>query len=144
MTQTIPTTEHAKTLDHQGMVVLTPEECWRLVESVPVGRVAFLDGGDPMILPVNHARVAHHVVFRTLRGTLLDEALMGKPVAFEVDGWDAPARTGWSVVIRGVADLPADEDALRAMGLDAWADSVERSDWVQITAEEITGRKIDR
>lgn len=130
-------------IDHQGMEVLRPEECWKLVAETPVGRIGFTSDGGPMVLPVNHAVVAHHVVFRTARGALLHEALMTRPVAFEVDGWDAGSRSGWSVVIRGQARA-VDEDGFRELDLDAWADSTDRDDWVRIVPEEITGRRIVR
>lgn len=98
--------------DHQGLEVIPPEECWQLLRDAPVGRVAFIETGDPMILPVNHTVVGHRIVFRTLRGTLLHEALMAASVAFQVDGADPVQRTGWSVLVRGVADLADDPDEL--------------------------------
>lgn len=131
------------TLDHQGLEVLRPDECWSLTGSVPVGRVAFVSDGEPMVLPVNHRVVGHHVVFRTARGALLHEALMDRPVAFEADGWDETHRTGWSVVIRGQASA-VDMSGADALALDAWADSVERDDWVRITPTEVSGRRIVR
>jgi nitroimidazol reductase NimA-like FMN-containing flavoprotein (pyridoxamine 5'-phosphate oxidase superfamily) len=107
-----------------------------------VGRVAFVDAGEPVVLPVNHAVSGRRVVFRTARGALLHEALMDRPVAFEVDDFDAGRRTGWSVLVRGRATLADDTDELDALGLDAWADAVERDDWVTIVADEVTGRRI--
>lgn len=129
-------------LDHQGLEVLSTDECWALVASSPVGRVAFVEAGDPTILPVNHAVVGHRVVFRTARGALLHEALMDRPVAFEVDDFDPDRRTGWSVLVRGLAALAEDTEELASLALDAWADAVERNDWVAILVEEITGRRI--
>lgn len=131
-------------LDHQGLEVLSPDECWQLLGDTPVGRVAFLEAGEPMVLPVNHAVDGHRVVFRTFRGSLLHEALMAQPVAFQVDGFDAVERTGWSVLARGVADLAEDQERLAELELHPWADTVERDDWVQIRVEEITGRRIVR
>ncbi len=143
-----PTTDDTASLDHQGMEVIGTDECWALVASRPVGRIAMLDRGDPTILPVNHAVVGHTVVFRTARGTLLREAVLGHPIAFEADDFDAAARGGWSVVVRGVADLPADDMVagtdLESLGLDAWADATARDDWVVIRADEVTGRRIVR
>lgn len=129
-------------LDHQGLEVLPPEECWKLIGSSPVGRISFVDEGSPMILPVNHAVVGHRVVFRTARGTLLHEALMGRPVAFEVDGFDEAERSGWSVVLRGLAGLADDEDSLDGLGLRPWADAVDRNDWVSVIPDEVSGRRI--
>jgi len=129
-------------VDHQGLEVLDAEECWELLASIPVGRVAFVQAGEPMVLPVNHAVVGRRVVFRTRPGSLLHEALMREPVAFQVDDFDPVRRSGWSVLVRGVADLAEDPDALWSTELDAWADSVDRDDWVEIRAEEVTGRRI--
>ena len=131
-------------LDHQGMEVLSPEECWELVAAVPVGRIAFVDAGEPVILPVNHAALGHQVVFRTYRGTILHEALMNRSVAFEVDGFDPETRSGWSVLARGTARVPDDTEPLEALQLDAWADGTSREDWVQVLVAEITGRRIAR
>lgn len=129
-------------LDHQGLEVIDADECWALLAATPVGRIAFVDAGEPMILPVNHAVVGHRVVFRTLRGTLLHEALMRQPVAFQVDGWDPEARTGWSVVVRGVADLADDDDSLDDLDLRPWADAVQRDDWVEVRPDEVSGRRV--
>jgi uncharacterized protein len=125
-----------RTLDHQGLEVLDAPTCWDLIAATPVGRVAFMEGGEPMILPVNHAVVGHRIVFRTFRGSLLHEALLREPVAFQVDAFDPAARTGWSVLARGVADLVEDVE------LHPWADTVARDDWVQIQVEEVSGRRI--
>lgn len=130
-----------RTLDHQGLEVLDTATCWELLASTPVGRIAFVDAGEPAILPVNHAVAGHRVVFRTARGTLLHEALTRQPVAFEADGYDEAARTGWSVVVRGVADL-AETPLPPGEGPRPWADSVPREDLVEIRVEEITGRRI--
>lgn len=132
--------------DHQGLEVLTTEECWSLLGTVPVGRVAFVEAGEPAVLPVNHAAVGHRVVFRTTQGLLLHEALMDRQVAFEVDDYDADGRSGWSVLVRGRATIadPDEEADLDQLSLDAWADSVERNDWVVILPDEVTGRRIVR
>ncbi|MFP5320213.1 MAG: pyridoxamine 5'-phosphate oxidase family protein [Acidimicrobiia bacterium] len=131
-----------RTVDHQGLEVLDTDTCWELVAGSPVGRVAFVEDGEPMVLPVNHAVVGRRVLFRTLRGSLLHEALMREPVAFQVDGFDAAERTGWSVVVRGVADLASTDLDLDQVDLRPWADTVARDDWVEIRAEEVTGRRI--
>ena len=129
-------------LDHQGLEVLSTDECWQRIREAPVGRVAFVAGGEPLVLPVNHATVGHRIVFRTARGALLHEALLTRSVAFEVDDFDRDARSGWSVLVRGQADIPRDSSDLEALNLDAWADATQRDDWVQILAEEVTGRRI--
>ena len=43
------------------------------------------------------------VVFRTAEGTKLAAAVLGRGVAFEVDGYDPEAGEAWSVVVKGYA-----------------------------------------
>lgn len=73
---------------------------------------------------------------------MLHEALLTRPVAFEVDAFDPAERDGWSVLIRGQARLPEETGELDALELDAWADAIDRDEWVVILAEEISGRRI--
>src|SRR3546814_19119591 len=94
-----------------------------------------------MVLPVNHAVVGHHIVFRTLRGSLLHEALMAEPVAFQVDAFDPLERTGWSVLVRGVADLADDPAQLADLELHPCADPANRDDWVHTRLADITRRR---
>jgi uncharacterized protein len=136
------TTPH---LDRHGLEVLGPDECLELLASEPVGRLAFnLDGG-PTILPVTHVVTHGGVAFRTASGSKLDTAIMGRPVAFEVDAYDRDRRTGWSVVVRGLATLvddPEVEEQLDERGLNVWAAHVEHGAWVLVRAEEISGRRL--
>jgi len=128
-----------RVLDHTGMEVLSPTECDELLASVPVGRVAFLDDGDPVILPVNFLWRGGVIIFRTSVGSKLDAAIRHRPVAFEVDDWDS--KSGWSVLVRGVAHEVLDGiDELDSLGLEPWA--AERDRWVEIRPAEITGRRI--
>src|SRR6266566_6626414 len=83
---------------------LSDDECHALLGGSHLGRVALVEGGRPLILPVNYVLDDAAVVFRTDQGSKLDAAVRGAPVAFEVDGVDTGRRTGWSVVIRGRAE----------------------------------------
>ncbi|WCO66545.1 pyridoxamine 5'-phosphate oxidase family protein [Iamia majanohamensis] len=131
------------TLDRLGLEVLSPQECWDLLAAAPVGRLAFVDGGAPMVLPVTHRVVGRRVVFRSPAGGKLSAAVVAAPVAFEVDEWDADGRTGWSVVARGVAESsPDDVAALEGLGLDPWLDEARRATWVQVRVDEVTGRRL--
>lgn len=142
--QGMTTTPEFPVTDHQGLEIIGYDECWRLIGSVPVGRVAFAEGGEVTVLPVNHAVAGRRVVFRTHRGSLLHEALVSSAVAFEADGFDAATRTGWSVLVRGVADLVPEGDEVLLLNLRPWADSVDKDDWVMLVADEVTGRRITR
>ena len=75
-------------LDHSGLGVLSREECLRRIRTARVGRVAFVENGEPVILPVNHGLDGDAVVFRTAPGSKLTAAENDEPVAFEVDAFD--------------------------------------------------------
>ncbi len=130
-------------MDRQGLQVLDDDTCWRLIESAPVGRIAFVQDDKPVVLPINYAVHDRSVVFRTAAGSKFDAAILRHPVAFEVDDWSAEHRSGWSVLVDGVAMEVTDEDmkqALDQLGLEPWADEVPRTNWVRIRTQAITGR----
>lgn len=136
---------HDELIDIKGLEILSPDECWDLLDKSSVGRIGFVDSGQPLILPVNHAVVGRHIVFRTARGAKLGSALMKRPVCFEVDDWDATNRTGWSVLVEGMSDIVDDEDELLALenvDLQPWADRVEKSNWIRILPEGLSGRRL--
>ena len=136
---------NSRPTDRQGLEVLDPDTCIRLLDLSPVGRIAFISAGEPVILPVNHVRDGHGVAFRTASGLTLHAATVRSSMAFEVDGYDEETRTGWSVLLRGQCDLVDDEAEiarLEAEDLHPWADSVERPHWIRLRANEISGRRI--
>jgi len=131
--------------DHVGQEVMGPDECNNKLAATPVGRVAFIADGDLTILPINYRFHEGTIVFRTASGSKLEAAGRHSPIAFEIDGWDAEAHTGWSVLVKGVAlEALADDEADWEYGLDLkpWSEVVERRYWVRIRPDEITGRKI--
>jgi uncharacterized protein len=109
-----------------------------------IGRLAFIAGGHPMILPVNYAADKNTIVFCAMPGTKLSALGAGAEVVFEVDMNSAEYRSGWSVVVRGTAREITDArklDGLRWGALRSWAvPSTEH--WVEISIDEITGRII--
>ena len=133
-------------VDRWGAEVIYREECLRLLEEEQVGRVGVSDHGSPLVLPVNYVLDGDTVVFRTAPGTKLDAA-MRSPVAFEVDEIDHTTRSGWSVVIRGVAEEvtsfsgPGVRERLESLPLQPWAPG-EKAHLVRITPRSITGRRV--
>lgn len=65
-----------------------------------VGRIGVVVGGAPGILSVNDAIDGERVVFRTDEGLKLRHGTLRR-VAFEIDGFDEAAGTGWSVLVQG-------------------------------------------
>lgn len=131
-----------------GLEFLDRDVCMELLEQLSggVGRLAFMEGTHPTILPVNYVVDGKHVALRTAAGTKLDKALRRAAVAFEVDHTDPETRTGWSVLVRGHADLVEDGpdiERLESLGLRTWATDALKTNWVHISTEQVTGRRID-
>ena len=132
--------------DRRGLVVLTLEECERLLEAGSIGRIAVISAGEPLILPVLFKYVERSIAFRTAPGEKLDAVWQNLPAAFEIDNWDTKARTGWSVLVRGQTETVEDETRiaeLESVGLEDWVPPEQPTSWVLIHPVEITGRRID-
>lgn len=132
-------------LVNEGLEILDDDECWRLLGTAGLGRVAVTIGALPAIFPVNYAVVDHAVVFRTSEGTKLRAALDRAMVAFEVDQGDALYHSGWSVQVVGVAqEIPPDVvNGIGPIPVAPWAPGA-RTHYVQIRPELISGRRITR
>ena len=129
--------------EYAGLESLPTDVCLRLLESVPVGRVSFSIGGEVVTLPVNHAVDGQEVVFRTDRGSKLSASYRQDLVAFEADDYDPETRTGWSVLIKGRAEVIREDSEiqrLRQLGLHPWVTAVEHPFWIRIRPTSITGR----
>jgi len=127
-----------------GWQELTKSECFELLAREHLGRVAIVDDRGPVVFPVNFVLDRHMVVFRTDEGTKLGAAIRGGRVAFEVDGADAAAHTGWSVLIRGEAievTDPAEVARLRKLPLHPWAPGA-KAHYVRILPAVLSGRRI--
>jgi uncharacterized protein len=123
---------------------LSKSECFELLAREHLGRVAVVDDRGPVVFPVNYVLDRHMVVFRTDEGTKLDAACWGSRVAFEVDGTDAAAHTGWSVLVRGeVVEVTDPEELARLckLRLDPWAPGA-KAHYVRILPAVLTGRRI--
>ena len=123
-----------------GVVSLDVADCYILLRSRTLGRVATKIGDDLAIFPVYYAVMGDDIVFRTAPGTKLVAAILEMKVAFEVDG----ASPGWSVLVRGRAEELRDHaeqvHARTLLGND-WP-AGEREQFVRVRAEVVTGRKL--
>jgi nitroimidazol reductase NimA-like FMN-containing flavoprotein (pyridoxamine 5'-phosphate oxidase superfamily) len=125
-----------------GLTVLAGDECWRLLRTAEVGRLAVAIDGQPDLFPINHVVDHGSVVFRTAEGTKLAAAVLGRGVAFEVDGYDADQGTAWSVVVKGRAvEIERVLELLDATDLPLfpWHTSP-KPRYVRIEPSEVTGR----
>jgi nitroimidazol reductase NimA-like FMN-containing flavoprotein (pyridoxamine 5'-phosphate oxidase superfamily) len=92
---------------------LDPAECWRLLATETIGRVAVTDGTAAHIWPVNFRVRGESILFRTDRGGKAVDISAHPNVAFEVDGIEGELY--WSVILNGVAALrESDEPGIHA------------------------------
>ncbi|MGZ0711100.1 pyridoxamine 5'-phosphate oxidase family protein (plasmid) [Coraliomargarita sp. W4R53] len=124
-----------------GVKELTAEECWRLVKSVDLGRLAVVAAdGRPDIFPINFLVNDGSVVIRTGPGGKLLALHENPAVAFEVDGSDVSRH--WSVVIRGDVvrmDTDAAIEASGALELFSWSPTAKHN-FLRLTPDTVTGR----
>lgn len=128
-----------------GLEVMDRAECELMLGQMSVGRLAVTFAAQPIILPVNYRHVDGEILFRTFRGQKFHAAKVHQHVAFEIDAWDEELRTGWSVLVKGRAEVVEEWTKLqsaRDLDLDSWADEDETGAWVRIIPNEITGRRL--
>ncbi|MET8294417.1 helix-turn-helix domain-containing protein [Streptomyces sp. NPDC001591] len=129
---------------HPELVELAAEECWELLGSHGVGRIAVTTGAGPAIFPVNYVSVGTQVAYRTSADAGPAEAA-GHEVAFEVDRIDDAFSRGWSVLVVGDARTVTEAAAVRRLETHSrsrpWAGG-ERDLWITVTPGRVTGRRI--
>ena len=128
-------------------------EALDLLATVTYGRVVFTLAALPAIRPVNHVVDDGEIVIRTRRLAGLSTALadhadgaIDQPdlvVAYEADHLDPVERTGWSVVVTGIATVITDPDRLRRIAerLHPWVDSA-MDTAIAIAPEIVTGMRL--
>ncbi len=130
------------TSDDPVVTVLSQDECWALLRSSEVGRLAVVVHGRPEIFPVNFVVDHGTVVFRSAGGTKLSGLEERAAAAFEADGYDRHERTAWSVVAHGAVEPFAsvelvDTDNLPLYPLMAGP----KPRFIRIVADSISGRR---
>ena len=126
------------------MLELPESECLRLLEHARFGRIAFVEHGRPVVLPVNYLFHDGVVIFRSTSGSKLEAALREQAVAFQVDATDPMYHGGWSVLAYGPAEVviaPEEIERLSALQVRPWWSGA-RDRWIRIRVEEITGRRL--
>jgi uncharacterized protein len=124
--------------------VLSPDECYDLLAKATVGRLVYVDAEGPAAVPVNFALAGQDIVLRSDPGSKV-AALGARPIAFEVDQVDEVSQAGWSVLVRGHAEIVAIEDVPALLErIDGapprpWKKGI-HGVWVVITPTAVTGR----
>jgi uncharacterized protein len=128
-----------------AMENLAESECWRLLRTAQLGRLAVRTEVGVDIFPINYVVDRGTVVFRTAPGTKLSAALTGERLAFEADGTGHSASQVWSVVVHGTpSEIKELDEVLNALVLPlAPAHGAAKPRFVRILAESVTGRRFD-
>jgi hypothetical protein len=126
--------------------VLDGDECYRLLATQQIGRLGVNAERYPLIYPVNYGLDRGVIVIRTGPGTKLTAADHAN-VTFEVDEIDQLTRSGWSVLVRGLAEEVTSAHRAElvertvAAGVSPWAPG-EHGHWLRLIPHDITGRRI--
>jgi len=126
-----------------GLTILSDVECWGLLWGADVGRLAVAVENHPDIFPVNFVVDRGAVVFRTAEGTKLTAAVLGRAVAFEVDGYDRATGDAWSVVLKGPArEIHQAGELFDALYLPLFPwHAAPKHRFVRVVRGEVTGRR---
>lgn len=132
---------------HDGFRELDDRECLRLLAMTSIGRIVFTHHALPAVLPVRY--VLDHesaIVVQISKDSRLAVIVDGAVVAFEADCFDEDARSGWSVVIIGRAELvtePIERGRLRALDVRSWGASPPEETYIKIACDLVAGRSLE-
>lgn len=117
-------------------------DCWQLLETAEVARIAWNGPRGVAIVPVNYAIADGALWFRTTPYAAHAREAGDQWVAVEVDSIDPVTRSGWSVVLRGTAELVAAEDVPdHLVDLRIWPPGHQNL-FIRLAPVEVTGRRL--
>lgn len=128
----------------EAVVELGSNECFELLASAPLARLAVSVGNLVDIFPITIVVDQKVLLFRTAPGSKLLTLTINANVAVEVDGFDDAY--AWSVVVAGRAEelqLRGDIDAADALPLVPWIPT-SKYRYVRVHPTRITGRRFRR
>ncbi|WP_280305303.1 pyridoxamine 5'-phosphate oxidase family protein [Nocardia neocaledoniensis] len=129
--------------DGPNIEELAVNDCWALLRTGEIGRLAVWVDDHPDIFPLNYAVDHGSLVFRTARGTKMSAALADAPVALEVDGYLPETHQAWSVVVKGQAEGIREIDDLMDtvdLPLSPWQAGA-KDFFVRLVPTLVTGRR---
>ena len=124
---------------------LSYAECRALLVRQQAGRIAVSTPDGPHIIPLNYSVVDESIVFRTTPFSVLATYGRNAKLAFEVDHFRDEQQLGWSVVVRGRADVVTDPQELAHIRQICppfpWAEG-SRNLHFRLPFQELTGRTV--
>jgi nitroimidazol reductase NimA-like FMN-containing flavoprotein (pyridoxamine 5'-phosphate oxidase superfamily) len=123
--------------------VMSDDECRELLASRSVGRLAYNDAYGPVVTPLNYAVSDGAVLVATSPATQLAAHAPGTAVALEVDDLDVGEHAGWSVLVRGRAEVVDYVDLPSAHGArpSPWV-AGDRTTYLRISPTSVSGRRL--
>jgi uncharacterized protein len=121
---------------------LEASECWELLSCHEVGRVAYVDGLGPMVVPITFVVLDDAVLFRVAADSTLARHLPGEQAALEVDDIDDFTRSAWNVVLRGPVAAVTGHDLAH---VDSWPTpwpEGARTLHLRLTPDLVAGRRL--
>lgn len=128
----------------RDLETLTESEALELAGTADVGRIALVEAGDILVVPLNFALLGRDVLLRTAEDTaLLRAARQDAAATFQVDELEQWSHSGWSVQVAGRLCEVTDADQVREVLQDvvAWSGGT-RDSVVRLVAGRVTGRRI--
>jgi nitroimidazol reductase NimA-like FMN-containing flavoprotein (pyridoxamine 5'-phosphate oxidase superfamily) len=125
---------------------LSDAECFALIATQQIGRLGVIADHYPLIFPVNYGIDLGVIVIRTGAGTKLTKASHAN-VTFEVDDIDQRTHSGWSVLVKGLAEEITPEhrteliERTKAAALEPWAPGY-RGHWLRLIPHAVSGRRL--
>ena len=117
-------------------VMMSPEECWALLGSASLGRLALCIAALPAILPVQYYVDGDAVAMCLGHYELAPRSIDGTVVAFAADAIDQSSGAGWSVQVQGRTTVP------RAIGVPTDCGQPAAGQIVHLEPVTITGYRI--
>ncbi|MFJ8074458.1 helix-turn-helix domain-containing protein [Streptomyces sp. NPDC096176] len=130
--------------DHPELVELGRDQCWALLGTHGVGRIAVTTTEGPAILPVNYLVTEGEIAFRTSSDALPASAADAE-IAFEVDHIDDAFSQGWSVLAVGRARTVTEPEGVAKLEGQAYSAPWAGGDsdlWIVVAPDRVTGRRI--
>ena len=116
--------------------LIPEEECWQLVATTSVGRVALSVKALPAVLPVQYYLDGRTLAVCLGHRQISERSLHGAIVAFAADAIDPATRSGWSVQVQGRATIS------RHIGFDTDCGHPTAGQIVRIEPARITGHRV--
>jgi hypothetical protein len=127
---------------HGHLVDLSDDECWQLLVTGAVGRIAWVRANRPFVIPVNFTVEGTTIHIHSAPYSALVQEVDDNQVAFQVDDIDIASRSGWTVTAQGRAEVRY-RGAMTPSGpaVDVWPAGAKAAT-VAIEVAEISGRRL--